>query len=230
MSIPRADSRLVSFSTNFNDRINLSASTYDLSPLQASTYAGYHDAFVAAYHALVAARESGVRSESLTATKDAAKQSLLGYARQLYAHVRLSQTVPEAAKIELGVRVRRAPSPRPVPGSAPGLTVVSVDGCVLRVRLSDPAHPTHKRLPDGVNGAVLMSYVGGETPPASPGDYDLHGATSRSTLDVIFPITLAPGTRVWLTAAWFNDRKQFGPACNPVGATINYGGSMRMAA
>jgi hypothetical protein len=229
MSIPRADSRLVNFSTNFNDRINLSASTYDLSPLQASTYTGYHDSFVAAYSALVAARESGIRSESLTATKDAAKQSLLGYARQLYAQVRSSLTVPDAAKIELGVRLRRAPSPRPIPGSAPRLTVVSVDGCVVKIRLSDPAHPTHKRLPDFANGAILMSYVG-ETAPTSPGDYNLQGATSRSTLDVIFPVTLAPGTKVWLTAAWFNDRKQLGPACNPVGATINYGGSMRMAA
>ena len=41
---------------------------------------------------------------------------------------------------------------------------------------------------------------------------------------------VAPGTQVWLTAFFFNERKQNGPACAGVGAIINYGGSMPMAA
>jgi hypothetical protein len=229
MSIPRADSRLVAFSTNFHDRIVLSPERYGLSAPQAAAYSGYHDSFVAAYNALVAARESGTRSESLTSTKDAAKNGLLGYARQLYGQVQSSRTVTEAAKIELGVTVRRAPSPHPVPATAPQLTVVSVDGCLVKVRLSDTAHPGRTRLPDFVNGAVLMSYVG-EAAPNDPSAYTLQGTTSRATLDVMFPGTLAPGTKVWLVAAWFNQRKQLGPACKAVGTNINYGGSMRLAA
>ena len=49
-------------------------------------------------------------------------------------------------------------------------------------------------------------------------------------VDVLFPESVAPGTQVWLTAVWFNERKQMGPACAPVGAQINFGGSMPMAA
>src|SRR5437762_792670 len=116
MAIPRKDSELVDFSTNFNDRIVAAPGTYGLSALQASTYTSYHTPFIAAYTALVAARESGTRSSSLAAAKDAAKTALLGYARQLYSQVQLSQTVPDSAKIELGVHVPRAPSPQPIPG------------------------------------------------------------------------------------------------------------------
>jgi hypothetical protein len=38
-----------------------------------------------------------------------------------------------------------------------------------------------------------------------------------------------PGTRVWLTAFWFNGRKQSGPMCAPVGTNLP-GGSVSMAA
>ena len=46
------------------------------------------------------------------------------------------------------------------------------------------------------------------------------GSTSRTLVDVDFPITLPAGTRVWFTAYWFNPRLQAGPACNPVGANV----------
>lgn len=229
MAIPTTDAALVAFSTNFNDRIVAAPATYGLSASQATAYTALHDPFVTAYNAVVAARESGTRSRPLASTKDTAKASLLAYARQLYAQVQSSLTVTDAAKIELGVKVRSAPSPQPIPASDPQLTVVSVDGCVVRIRLSDPANPGRTRIPDGVNGAVVMSYVGA-TAPNDPGAYSFQGTTSRTTLDVMFPNTLAPGTKVWLTACWFNERKQLGPACEPVGTNINYGGSMPMAA
>src|SRR5689334_15033521 len=222
MGVPFKDSLLVDFSTNFNARVVSSPSTYGLSAADASTYTGYHTAFLTAYNAVVAARESGTRSSTLVAQKNAAKNTLLGFARQLYAQVQLSQTVPDSAKIELGVKVRSRPTPQPVPGDSPRLTVESINGVVMLVRLSDPAHPTRKRLPDFVNGAIVMSYVG-ETAPTDPAAYKLQGPTSRTTMIVTFPETLAPGTKVWLTACWFNERKQLGPACNPVAATINYG-------
>src|SRR6478672_1739290 len=118
MAIPAEnDSLLVAFSTNFNDRIVAAPATYGFSAAQASAYTALHTPFVSAYNAVVAARESGTRSRSLVASKDAAKASLLGYARQLYAQVQSSLTVTDAAKIELGVKVRSAPSPQPIPAS-----------------------------------------------------------------------------------------------------------------
>ena len=121
------------------------------------------------------------------------------------------------------------PSPIPAPNFAPRLTVVSVDGRLVKVRLSDPANPTRGRIPGGVNGAIVMSHVG-PTAPSDPSAYRMEGPTSRTSVDILFPESVAPGTQVWLTAVWFNERKQMGPACSPVGTHINYGGSMPMAA
>ncbi|MEA2708233.1 MAG: hypothetical protein QOF78_834, partial [Phycisphaerales bacterium] len=60
--------------------------------------------------------------------------------------------------------------------------------------------------------------------------YKYEGSTSRTTVEILFPESVAPGTQVWLTAFFFNERKQNGPACAAVGTLINYGGTMPMAA
>jgi hypothetical protein len=88
--------------------------------------------------------------------------------------------------------------------------------------------PDRAAMPAGITGAIVMSHVG----PTAPGDlsvFKLEGATCTEA-QVLFPETLAPGTQVWLTAAWMNYRKEMGPACTPVGTQINYGGSLPMAA
>lgn len=230
MAIPTKDVSLVDWSINANTRLTASPVTYGTTAAVATQYDGLHDAFIAAYNNLVAARSAGTRSESLTAVKDAAKVALLNFARPLYKTIQANTAVTAAAKIELGVVVPDVqPSPRPVPGFAPQLTVVLVNGRLVKVRLSDPANPTRKRIPDGVNGAIVMSHVG-PTAPADPSAYKMEGPTSRTVVDILFPESVAPGTQVWLTAVWFNERKQMGPACAPVGTQINYGGSMPMAA
>jgi hypothetical protein len=156
--------------------------------------------------------------------------ALLNFARPLYKQIQANTAVTAAAKIELGVVVPdREPSPQPVPNFAPQLTIVSVNGGLVKVRLSDPAHPTRKRMPAGVDGATVMSFVGAEA-PVDPGLYKYEGGTARTTIDILFPESVVPGTQVWLMAFFFNERKQNGPACAGVGAIINYGGTMPMAA
>ena len=230
MAIPTKDSALVDWSTNANTRLTAAPATYGTTAAVATQYASLHDAFVAAYDNVVAARAAGTRSSSLASIKDAAKLALLNCARPLYKTIQANTAVTAAAKIELGVVVPDVqPSPQPVPGAAPQLTVVSVNGRLVKIRLSDPLNPTRKRIPDGVNGAIVMSYVGAAA-PTDPAAFKMEGPTSRTTVDILFPESLAPGTQVWLTAVWFNERKQMGPACAPVGTRINYGGSMPMAA
>ena len=230
MAIPTKDSALVDWSTNANARLTASPAAYGTTAAVATEYDGLHDAFVTSYNNVVAAREAGTRSSSLCALKDAAKAALLGFARPLYKQIQASTAVTAAAKIELGVVVPNPePTPQPVPNFAPQLTVVSVNGRLAKIRLGDPAHPTRKRMPAGCDGATVMSFVGPEA-PENPAGYKYEGSTSRTTVDILFPETVAPGTQVWLTAFFFNERKQNGPACAAVGAVINYGGTMPMAA
>jgi hypothetical protein len=231
MAIPTTDAALVDWSTNADTRLTASPATYGTTAAIATAYHAVHQPFVDAYGDVVAARESGTRSSSLCAIKDAAKSALLAFARPLYKQIQANNSgVTAAAKIELGIVVPDVlPSPVPPPAMAPALSVVRVDGRLVRIRLADPAHPTRRRLPAGVNGATVMSFVGA-TPPADPFACRYEGSTSRSEVDVLFPETVAPGTQVWLVAFFFNARKQNGPACAPVGAVINYGSTMPMAA
>ena len=231
MAIPAdKDAALVDWSTNANTRLTASPATYGTTSAIATQYTAVHDAFVLAYNNLIAARSAGTRSESLTSIKSDKKRDLLNFARPLYKQIQANTAVTDAAKIELGIVVPDVtPSPQPVPSAAPGLDIVSVDGRLVKIRLFDPANPTRKRIPAGVNGAIVMSAIA-PVAPTDPGAFKMQGPTSRTTVEILFLETVAPGTQVWLTAVWFNERKQMGPACAPVGAVINYGGSMPMTA
>jgi hypothetical protein len=230
MAIPTQDELLANWSANADTRLTASPTTYGTTAAVATQYNAVHTAFITARDALIASRAAGTRSESLTAQKSQAKRDLLDFARPLYKQIQANTAVTDADKIELGVRVPdNKPTPRPVPGFAPGMLVMSVNGRLVSVRIFDPAFPDRKRMPDGVANATIMSYVG-TTPPASPGDFKYEGGTSKTKFDVLFPDSVAPGTQVWLLAFFSNDREQNGPACNPVGAVINYGGSLPMSA
>jgi hypothetical protein len=210
--------------------LTASPTTYGTTAAVATQYAAVHDAFITANDNNVAARAAGTRSSALASIKDDAKSALLAFARPLYKTIQADTAVTDAAKIELGIVVPDVlPSPQPVPNFAPGLTIVGVDGRLVRIRLFDPANPTRRRIPAGINGATVMSFIGA-APPADPGAYKYEGSTSRAIVDILFPESAVPGTQVWLMAFFFNERKQNGPACTAVGTNINYGGSMPMAA
>lgn len=230
MAIPTNNAELADWSTNVDARLTATPLAYGCTAAIATQYKAVHDPYVAARNNVVAARESGTRSQSLTAIQTAAKAALLAFARPLYKTIQANAAVTSAAKIELGIRVPHVePTPIPVPAAAPMLRVESVDGRVITVSLRDVNEPDRRRIPAGVNGAIVMSSVGA-TAPADFGDFKLEGPTSRTSFQIIFPETVAPGTQVWLTALWFNERKQMGPACAPVGTRINYGGTMPVAA
>ena len=226
MAIPRKDAELVAWSTNFDTRITATPTAFGLTAPLATAYATLHDAYVAAY---TAASNDGTRSKSLVATKDAAKLALLANARDLYQIVQGTPSVTDAQRQDLGVTVRKTePTPVPAPALAPGLLVKSVSGWTARIRLVDAGDTASRGKPAGVNGASVFSHVGA-TPPADISNWKFEGNTGRTTLDVLFPSATAPGAAVWLTAFWFNSRKQSGPACAPVSTNLP-GGSVSMAA
>jgi hypothetical protein len=225
MAIPKKDSLLAGFSTNFNDRIVASAASYGLTSAQATQYTAVHDPFIVAYNAVIAARDSGTRSSSLVADKDLKKFNLLRYARQLYADVQSSLTVPSAKKIELGVRVRSAPSPRPAPAFAPKVDIVSTAGNTVRIHLHDSVDTHRRGRPVGVDGAAVFSFVGASA-PTEEADWRFEGNTTRTVVEILFPAATPPGSKVWFTAWWFNPRALRGPAASPVGVNLPGGAAM----
>jgi hypothetical protein len=218
MAIPRKDSLLVPWSTNWNTRTVAAPADFALTAAQCTAYTALHTPYIAAVAAIAS---PGAKSKALVAVKDAAKNALLAYARGLYAFVQNSNGVTVANKELLGITIRSMPQPIPAPGVSPALDILTVTRNVVKVRVHDAADARRPK-PAGVKAAAIMSYVG-PIAPTDPSLYKWEGSTGRSVFDVVFPESLAPGTQVWLCATWVNERQQTGPACTPVGTVIQYG-------
>lgn len=222
--LPSSDAALLAWSLNFNTLITATPTAFGLTAGLATAYGALHTAYATA----LAAADPAIRSKPAVATKDSARGALKNNARLLAKIVEGTASVTNAQKLSLGLTVRAQPSPIPVPADAPALDIVSVSGRTVSIRLHDADNASKRGKPPGVDGAAVFSFVGA-TAPDDPSAYKFEGNTTRTTFDVVFPNTVAAGTQVWLTAMWFNERKQSGPACTPVGATVQFGG-MSMAA
>jgi hypothetical protein len=221
---PNTDSGLLGWSLNFSDQINSNPDGVGLSPQQAAEYAALHGQFAAAMLAV----DPAVRSKTTTAAKNEARDALKNQARRLANLIYGTAGVTDAQKITLGLTVRKARTTAAVPAAAPQLTVLTVSGWTVKLMLKDATSSTNRGKPAGVAGASVFSYAG-TTPPTELTDWKFRGNTGRTSLDVNFSSTLAPGTQVWLSAFWFNTRHESGPTCAPVSTNLQ-GGSVSMAA
>ena len=106
----------------------------------------------------------------------------------------------------------------PPPTVAPKIDQRSVTANAVRIQLHEDG-ALHRRRPSGVASAAIFAYVG-TTPPEDPLDWVWQGNTSRTEAIVGFDASLPMGTKVWITAAWANERGQTGPASSPLGATL----------
>jgi hypothetical protein len=221
MAIPKKDSGLAAWSTNFKTRTTLVPADFDMVAADCTAYAAVHDPYIAA---LAAVNTVGARSKALVVEKDTKKRELLRLAREFYAKIQSSLTVSDANKTLVNIVVRNPePTPVPVPATEPVLAVKSVNGRTVTITMRDAANAERRGKPPGVSGAAVFSHVG-PTAPAAIEAWKFEGNTGRTTVDVVFPASVAPGAQVWLTAFWFNPRKQSGPACTPVGTHVQFGG------
>ena len=208
--LPDRDAELLTWATSASGFITATPTAYGLTAGIATVLA----AALASYSTALEAVQPGVRSKMAVMTKNNAKAALKTNIRAWAKIVEGTASVTNAQKAQLGLNVRAQPSPIPPPAAAPALDIISVIGRTVKVRLHD-AGGTGRGKPAGVNGATVLSFTG-LTPPADLGEWKLEGLASKTTFDVVFPATLAPGATVWLASYWFNERKQAGPACAPV--------------
>ena len=209
---PAKEAELLAWSSNFASKIAATPTVYGLTAAQATAYAALHSTFSAAY---VLAIEPDTNSRTAIQAKNTAKENLMsapGGARELVAIVQAFPGTTDEMRVELGLKVRDVePTPVPVPRTAPALTIVSTVGRTVKVRLRDIDNPDRRGMPDGVDGASVLSFVGDEAPD-DPMEWSLLMNVSRTSFDVEFPLTVPGGSKVWLTAFWFNQRKESGPA------------------
>jgi hypothetical protein len=222
MAIPRKDSLLVTWSTNFNALGTASPTTYGLTAPQMAAYTPLHTAFVTAYQA---AAVPGTRSTALVTARNQAKADLLEYARELYGFVQVNTSVSAEDKDMIGVKNRASPSPIGPPEESPAIDVDGVVGRTVRCRIHN-GDALKRGKPIGVKGSTVFSYVGA-TPPGDLGAWKFQGSTNKGSFEIVFDDTVPAGSQVWLTAFWFNEKSQNGPACTPI-TTYLAGGSVSL--
>jgi hypothetical protein len=68
------------------------------------------------------------------------------------------------------------------------------------------------------------------TPPTTESGWFSQGNITKSTVQVQFPETVPPGSRVRFTAVFFNRKAESGPAANVVGTNLPGGAAFSKAA
>jgi hypothetical protein len=193
--IPGTEAGLVDFSDNFKTKITASPTTYSLTALQATSYGTKHDAFVAARTLAI---DPATRSPMNVELKDVAKRTLISEIRLLSGIVQNAPTTTNAMRIDLRLTQRgNEPTPVPPPSMAPIINLVSVNGRIVRYRISDAQHPTSRARPWNADGVTIFSYVGTMPPPAGDPGWKWEGQTGRRLVEVQFPNDVAAGTPVW---------------------------------
>lgn len=216
--LPSKDAEFLAWSVNFNQLINAAPTAYGLTVEQAAAYTALHDVYAAAYQTAV---DPITRTKGKVEAKNTAKADLSERARLLAKIVEGQATVTNEQKIDLGINVRKSPSPIPAPDASPDIDIVSVTGRSVKIRLHNSDN-TKRGKPAGVAGASVFSFIG-EVPPSDTAAWKFEGNTTRTVVDVVFDPATQPGAKVWLTAFWFNPRAQSGPAANPVTTNVQFG-------
>lgn len=226
--LPNNDSKLRAWADNFSTKITAQPVSYGLVAAQATAFAAVMATFDAA---LSVATTPATRTRGAIAAKDAAKKTMMANARDLARIINAFPSITNQQRIDLGLTPRSdtiSPVPVPVPQESPVLEVVSANGYNMRLKLRS-VDSNRRGKPPGVDGATIFSFVG-SAPPTDIAKWKYEGSTSITLFDMAFPPTVEGGSQVWLTAFWYNPRKQSGPACTPISAYIAGGVGVSMAA
>ncbi len=228
MSLSKKDAILAAQARNFSVVLADDPGAYGASAPTVAAVSAAVNAYVDSVNGLGEARTSGVRSEAMTAVRNATRLAMLNLLRPIYAAVQASTSISDADKIALGVHVKAKGRTRePVPAFAPLLSVMRVDGSVVSLRVRDPEQPDRKGRPPRTEGISLFTYVGA-APPDDASAFRFKANTGRVSIDVTFPASVPMGAAVWFVASFFNNRKESGPTCRPIRATIGAGSRMPM--
>ena len=216
--IPRSEAVLRTFSTDFSTAINSDPTAFGLDLAQTSAFDALNTAWVNAY---LAATNPATRGNLTIQNKDDAKAAMLPELRRLGMFIQNRPATTNDQRITLGLTVKDGePSPAPIPSTQPVMHIESVTGRTIILRLRDSATPTSNARPEGVEGANIMYHVG-ETVPSSASEWVFGAMAGRPLSTLIIPSSVPAGSKVWISAFWFNTRKQTGPFATPLYTNIS---------
>lgn len=217
------DVDLLSWANHFASQIASSPGAVGLTAAQAADFAALRAAFADAYALAV---NPNTNSKANVNAKNQARAQLLnapGGAKQLTAIVQAFPGVTNTMRGELGLRILDSDrTDVAAPSQPPRLSIVATVGRVSTMRLRDRSAPERRGKPAGAEGATVL-YAIGETAPANLSRWYFAMNTARPVFDFTMPSDVPAGSRVWITAFWFNARKEASPAAQPVSVRVNEG-------
>jgi hypothetical protein len=216
------DHELYTGGSDFSAKITASPGAFGLDSSQCVAYAAVNAAYASAYEA---SQDPATRTKAKISAKNQARANLRKATADLARIIDGTATVTDEQKIELGLNVRASSARVPPPGVAPVAEIIGVNGHLVSVRVRDGETPSRRGKPAGVLGANVYSFVGA-TYPTDPSGWEFQGATTKRTLDVLFPDSVPAGSQVWICATWFNPTVESGPVSTPVTTFIQHGMSM----
>lgn len=223
--LPSKDAELLAWSATFNTYIAINQAAVGLTIEQTVAYDAAQTDYASAYELV---QDRVTRSPANIEDKNVKKRALIELTREFVNIVQANPGTTDTMRSAMGITVRDStPTPVPVPGEPPTIDITGVSGFTIKLRLHN-GDSTRRAKPNGVKGATLFSYVG-EEPPTDLAAWKFEGNVTRTITSVTMPGTVEPGSKVWLTAFWFNTRAESGPATTPVFNWIGSGG-VNMAA
>lgn len=216
--LSKSDSELLLWSINFLALISGSPTTYGLDTADATAYGVKHAAYA---DTLQVATDPITRTKSAIEAKNQSRANLIEAARLLVSIIQGQANVTDAQKIDLGITVRKPPTPSPVPGQAV-MHVTGVNGNFVSCAAHGEGESPRRGKPAGVVAIGVFRHVG-ETVPADANGWEFAFNTGRSRFEVEFDAALPAGTKVWLTCFFQNGRKESGLAAVPVSTTLGVG-------
>jgi hypothetical protein len=222
---PKTDTGLLQWSQNVVNLITPTPADWGLVTGDVTTYTASHNA----YSTALAACDPAIRNKPAVVSKNVARRALKVaaaiLANKIYAS---SDIVTDAMKVEIGMPPRATPTQIAAPTTAPVIEFISSIGCNLQIRLRGATGSGRGKEP-GTTGASVFSFVGASAPGDISG-WKFEGNVGRvEKINLTFPDTTAAGAKIWLTAFWFNGRKQSGPATTPVCINLPGGGVVTTA-
>lgn len=176
---------------------------------------------------LAAAKDPETRGNATIFAKKQAKDALIPESRRLAMIVTNYPATTNTQRQAMGLTIKdTTPTPVPVPSTSPVIDIAAVEGLRIKLRLHN-GESTSRAKPEGVTGATVFSYVG-ETTPAELSDWKFEGNVTRTIVNLDMAATVPPGSKVFVTAFWFNSKGESGPATAPVSTYL--GGGLGQAA
>jgi hypothetical protein len=221
--MPSKDADLVTWLRNFSTRLSEDPEAVHQTPASAASFAVLANNFFQAY---TTSEEPSTRTSGTINARNVARDAVKNAARYLIMQINGHEDVTDQQKIDLGIHVRSKPQPIPAPAFSPVLEILSVIGHRVLVQIHGP-DLTKRGLPDGVDGISLFSYVG-DVCPTDPAKFAFEANTNQMKVEIVFDESVEPGTTVWITGMFFNQKKESSVAANPVSTKINFGGMQQV--